>query len=332
MALALGLTGCLEDLPKPSNIVGLRVLAIQADRPEVAPGETVRLRALVVDSLNRPVTLHWFACVLPERSSGFFGGQQEAGFSGGGGYSAADVGTCTSVSVDTLGPSRFLGVGAEVELTIPADFLSPANVAVAYGLPADAQLPPEIVAGIATVAGVNMTVTLVATTGDATLEAFKRVNVSLAVPQNENPTDLAFRLALEESGVGPPPEGPVPPPSGGRCFVTPDGNPPAISEGRWWIDLLNVPEDPVDYPVILGGTGDNLFELVITEETYFYSFFSTHGVFQRDIIKSTGIPAVKWSLEGPFEGPVPIWIVVRDGRGGTSWCHDEMAVVSAPSP
>jgi hypothetical protein len=63
--------------------------------------------------------------------------------------------------------------------------------------------------------------------------------------------------------------------------------------------------------------------LTTNEETWFYSYFSTHGDFEREIVKSTGDAQVNWKLDAKEEGPVSVWIVVRDGRGGTAWCHSK---------
>ena len=43
------LMGCGPDLPQPSKVDSLRVIAMRAEPPEAAPGDTVVLDALVVD-------------------------------------------------------------------------------------------------------------------------------------------------------------------------------------------------------------------------------------------------------------------------------------------
>ena len=85
-----GLAACDTGLPKVYEIDGLRVLGIQAQPPEVAPGDTVMLTSLVVDPEERPLTLSWSACVLSERGTGAFGGGGETGEGGGSGTGDKD--------------------------------------------------------------------------------------------------------------------------------------------------------------------------------------------------------------------------------------------------
>ena len=60
LALALG---CSDDLPEPSLVANLRILGVQADPPEAAPGDEVALSALVLDTPDAgPSELVWIAC------------------------------------------------------------------------------------------------------------------------------------------------------------------------------------------------------------------------------------------------------------------------------
>ncbi len=70
---ALLVGGCSSDLPAASFIDKLRVLAVRAEPPEVAPGETTKLDLLAVEPLvpsvdggvPQPLTAVWLACALP---------------------------------------------------------------------------------------------------------------------------------------------------------------------------------------------------------------------------------------------------------------------------
>jgi len=60
-----------NDFDPASYVSGLRVLAVKAEPPEVAPGESSTLSALAVDTQGRAIGLHWFRCLelpLPGRS------------------------------------------------------------------------------------------------------------------------------------------------------------------------------------------------------------------------------------------------------------------------
>ncbi|HIN86280.1 MAG TPA: hypothetical protein EYN06_07355, partial [Myxococcales bacterium] len=88
------LFACRGDLPEPSLIDKLRVLAIRADMPESTPGSTIQLDALVIEPNGLEVSYEWYACFIPERGANFFGGGGPTGQSGGKGYSLEDPGSC----------------------------------------------------------------------------------------------------------------------------------------------------------------------------------------------------------------------------------------------
>lgn len=75
LALLLGCfillaTSCATDAPAPQELItSLRILAVRADPPDVAPGKPIKLSALVVTPDGSPVTQHWFACRNPSQSS-----------------------------------------------------------------------------------------------------------------------------------------------------------------------------------------------------------------------------------------------------------------------
>ncbi len=54
------LTGCIEDMEAISQVSKFRVLGIQADPPELAPGESTQIRALFADPQEKGVTVMWF--------------------------------------------------------------------------------------------------------------------------------------------------------------------------------------------------------------------------------------------------------------------------------
>jgi hypothetical protein len=71
-AIALALVaataaGCIHgDEEDAAHVVGLRVLGVQSEPPEVtAPGQTVALTAWAVDTLGRAIDVTWSACLLP---------------------------------------------------------------------------------------------------------------------------------------------------------------------------------------------------------------------------------------------------------------------------
>ena len=61
LSLVMFFLGC-DDLPYYEVIDKLRVLAVRADKPQAAIGETVTMDALVVTPNDRPVSLSWQLC------------------------------------------------------------------------------------------------------------------------------------------------------------------------------------------------------------------------------------------------------------------------------
>ena len=63
IAAALLWAGCTDNPDPPvSFVVGLRVLAISAEPPQVSPGGVTQVTALVVDTTGRPVEVRWSRC------------------------------------------------------------------------------------------------------------------------------------------------------------------------------------------------------------------------------------------------------------------------------
>jgi len=307
--------GCTPDFPDPSRVDKLRVLAIGADRPEVMPGETVQLSALVVNADGSDITYEWKACPLREQGRGSFGGGSGTAASGGGSYELESPGTCHDLELIEPMLVQDLGTSVTATVTIPEDILSDTSVGEYYGFGADG-LPELVLNAVKMIAGVNYTVGLRVRSGDQVIDSFKRINISLSPDPNHNPDNLAFDLRAKDteytgSDVGTSM-------GEGECLTVAGS---LDTNGRI-LRPLNLPENPPQYQVI-GGTSDpsEPFGLYDTEETLFYSYFSTHGTFDDRLTKSKGRSEVGWDFATSPTEPVHLWVVVRDGRGGTAWCH-----------
>jgi len=325
-----GLVACDQGLPKVYRVDRLRVLGIQAEPPEVAPGDTVTLSALVVDFEERAISFAWSACVLPERGSGPFGGGAETGASGGVGYGIDDGGSC--LEIKTVDPGLVIDLGNQEQalLTIPGDLLSDwSNIATAYGLPPDKPLPAEARQGLTDIAGVNMIITLEVRAGDDVLVALKRVNVSTAGEKNANPIDAVFHMTTVDDTQDAPVKAETP--ADGSCLTTEHGGLLSVVPGKHLITALNVPTDLVEYPVLSIGTTVDLVDILTTQETVYYSVFSTVGKFSKRVFKSGGTRRVRWSVKEDDVGDARLWVVTRDGRGGTTWCEQSI-LIEAPTP
>ncbi|HEX6837833.1 MAG TPA: hypothetical protein VF334_14735 [Polyangia bacterium] len=99
--------GCAQkaDLAAASFVDGLRLIGVQAEPPEAAPGDAIMLTAWVVDTLGRSVDVTWSACTLPSN------GTANAGCTDGSGNGLVGLGSglvlgavVPTVDAATLGP------------------------------------------------------------------------------------------------------------------------------------------------------------------------------------------------------------------------------------
>lgn len=326
VAMAAGtLGGCLDDLPSPTQIIGLRVMAITASAPEVAPGTTVLFTPLVVDTEERALTFRWSACVGTELPAGStvdpatIEDDRDCN-------QRLDAGDTTVID---------MGTGATAELTVPASFFDDPNViGEAYGL--GDSVPPELLPVIATLVGVNMRITMEVTAGDVILVTTKRIKVSLSPKPNTNPEPIAYFLRKKDEAAPIEPPTTWGPPADGKCFIGEEAAALQVGEGEWEILPLNVPTERESFQLIgISPDPDQPFQLLDDSETYFLSIFSRGGAFSDRNVKATPEafdPTIfEWKFEdAPETETIPVWIVTRDGRGGTAWCHSMLERAEAP--
>jgi len=136
------------DFDPASYVSGVRVLAVKAEPPELAPGESSTLTALNVDTEGRPVALVWYRCLvkpLPDRP-------------------IADE----CVTGDTPSALMAVGNGSPLDYTMPV---------VA---PADLGLPDST-------GGFYVPLIARATAGDSGLSFGYRLRLATGGPRNQNP-------------------------------------------------------------------------------------------------------------------------------------------------
>ncbi|MCC6621062.1 MAG: hypothetical protein IT385_07390 [Deltaproteobacteria bacterium] len=337
-SLALLGVACDDPLPEAWQVDGFRVLAVRAEPPEVAPGTTVELDALVVDPTGGPPPrMTWYACIMPEAGVGFFGGSSETSSSGGEGTPLSTDpygGSCAARALAGEPFTELLGEGPTATLEVPSDLLDDDRaLKQAYGLDEDLEIPAEVQFAFLGIAGVNYTVSLVTELpGGERLESMKRVNVSQESlvednARNLNPTDLAVHIAVAALDVTPPATAPTP--ADGACFTEPGFV--VVPGERYALNPINVPSPQTKYAVLLPGLGTGeAFEVRTTEETYFYAFFTTVGSLAKEDSKAPGEPRNTWRIPKSAAGTADLWIVLRDGRGGVSWCHSAVPIGAAP--
>jgi hypothetical protein len=290
--------GCEDTTFDPgSRITSLRVLAMQADSPYAAPGDTVTLEALSYDPLGRPINWAWAACENPATS---------------------DVEGCLAKVAEEAqnGSSPLIAQGEgldTLELTVPSTTLD--------------DLPPEAlpaamvgVVSIACPGAIEIEQSLVGLplrcmdeSGvelalDEYVIGLKRVFVR-SLDRNQNPAIERVTFDGEDW-----PEDEVkevdPCPTDGNefddcdvgkhalaAFVTPDSVESGVDEfGREYGEALVV------------------------------QYYATEGIFEFDV-RISDEPETRWVARSTASGSEhKLWFVARDNRGGVSWTQRRVRV------
>jgi hypothetical protein len=294
-AVASMLGACLQlpDFESGSIVKGPRVLAVVAEPPEIAPGEALDLSILVAGVEDRQgMRISWRAC---GSFDGFFGG-------GGAQYGEeqADEG-CGGGLAFELGE----GQTAQLPALLTADLFDNLDV-IAMTLGSD--LPEGIVEQIRSSVGIAFLVEATVRADGKLIRATKRVLISESPTPHSNPPPPSFKLGDQVIGSDADPM---------RCvradatpaIVAPDADielaPSAELPEESWLEMYNV----------INARG----ELLERKETAFYSWYTTAGELDSGTTKS---PLRNNIWHTPVEpGDYPLWVIVRDGHGGTSACE-----------
>lgn len=296
-------SSCLSipEFDEPSIVDRPRVLAIVAEPPEVAPGQTVELSAMLAAPTGediRDYPVRWSVCAAfftEIRGSQYGDEPQDQGC-------GPDAPSFGDGPVATLPGEVTAALFANLDLA-----------AEAFG----SLLPEDTVEAIRQEVGLPLLVEATVETEGRVVRAAKRVLVNGSGRSHRNPPPPSFELGGVAIGAV----------AGERfeCRAT-DGEPvrwPTGSEVELAPILIAGEEDPeLEYWVerypILNARG----EVVERAEKPFYSWFSTGGKFEQGV---TEAPLRNEIWKTPeLAGPTPLWLVVRDGHGGTSACMLEV--------
>jgi hypothetical protein len=298
-ALALACGACVElpDFERRSEVTGPRVLALVAEPPEARPGQDVALSLLLVEAQD--FTVRWRAC---------------AGFDGFGGaqYETEPDEGCGG------GTALPLGEGATATLSGAVSQALWENLALAEVILGNA-LPRGTIERVRTSVGLPFLVEADVMADGRRIRAVKRVLISERSDPHVNPPPPRF--ALGELAISAVPGEPF------ACAAE-GGERPVLAPGE---QLELVPE--------VGGDGeqepwlerysvlDLRGELTERDEVAFYSWFSTGGRLSEEITKSP-LRNELWRTPASA-GCHRLWLVVRDGHGGTSACGVDVTVGDA---
>ncbi len=310
---------CQRPLQPAQEVAELRVLGIRLDPPDARPGDEVTATALIVDEAGNDWTASWYACPVPISAADYF----SATFDPAGSF-------CDDYD-ETYGD--LVGSGDTATFTVPEGFLDDAaQLLEDEGFEdVDGSLD-QLMAFIGWHMRLNLVVERV--DGSDDIRAFKRVVVSGLGGQNTNPDPPAVHIRRDDNpGAANPVDVKADPPSDGSCVVDISPETTFVQDVKYILAPVNVPEVYEEYVQI-----DFLGETSVIEEEVWYSWFSTHRAFNQHVTKA-GSPDNRFEVGNPKAGdPVededgnqylPLWVVVRDGRGGTAWCSQNIPFVPA---
>jgi hypothetical protein len=298
----LALAGCGADFDPGSNVSSLRVLAVQADNPFAAPGETVRLSATSYDPAGRDVTWAWAECSNPASSS---------------------VDACLAEIAQTTietGALPLLGMGPgvdSVEVTIPTTALD--------GISPEAR--PNALTGVLSVAcpGTLEMGTSESTGGVLPFRCTDDSGVELGLHDNIVGIKRIFVRTTDRN------QNPV------IDGITFDGEPWAADDVKE-VDACDTDDFTFDD---CKGEGDHRIAALInpasfesgvdefgrdfTEELVI-QHYATEGIFEYEV-RIGELPETRWVARQSASGQeLRLWFVARDDRGGVTTAERRVRV------
>jgi hypothetical protein len=291
------LAACIEvpDFPDGNVVLEQRPLAIIAEPPEARPGQPVELSLMTSRPLEDAAGVQWRVC---GEYFSFSGGNQYGDGESGEGCGADDPAFATGARVQLPG---ILGAALFANLDLAREVLGGA-------------LPEGTIDLVRTRVGLPLLVEARFEHDDRILRATKRVLVSERTDGNANPPPPSFELGGEPVTV-------VDPEQPFAC-ATASGAVPVVDPGS---EVELAPQGKEEEPwleryQIIDARGD----LQNRTESAFYSWYVTGGDVDPGTSKTPDRDA-KWRT--PAEDACHrVWVIVRDGHGGTSACGVDVAV------
>jgi hypothetical protein len=306
LAALVGLTACSYDFDRASEVVDRRILGIQVEPPELVSGQpmpsSVQVRALVVDPRD-PLAVteaSWWYCTVPERAYAQGPGDGDA--------------RCPDTEATVLYAS------GEVPLS-----------AVSQSIPVPGEVADVLASGSAFTAP-QLQVQLKVHSEEGDLYGIKLVTVTARPNEGQEPNRNPVLQGLSLDGVDWPADTPVRlrygdcPDERKEGAEAPDGSRVTVCEHD--IEPL-FDEAAAQFFLERGISG----RLETHRERLRFSWFTDAGSFRndrtrqkdpRDPLPDNIGPKGEWREPPAKTERATIWIVVRDGRGGTHWERREV--------
>jgi hypothetical protein len=310
LALAGAFASCTPTFgDATSTVTAPRLLAVQAVPAEAAPGSAFAMTALYVgpEGTQDPSSIAWTICLLQKPL----------------GDPDPIAPACFADVSSGLSP---LGTGGSVSGTVPSnacELFGPESPPPAPGQPAARPTDPDATGGFYLPVSVE-------SDGDQWSAALERIacqpgGVTQAVftafsngyVLNQNPT-VASLASMDADG--------------GTAVIAPDapGAGPALTVSAGQRASLEVawPACP-SVPAACGGAETYLYvdptskQISTGRESMVASWYATAGTFDRDRVGRDGSDPATTADNGwtapTSPGPVHLWLVLRDARGGVGW-------------
>jgi hypothetical protein len=334
VAIAAGASGgCGFNFASPSVVVDRRILVIEVSPPEVIAGAalppSVGVAALVVDPTDpsAQAAFEWRTCAVAATTNG--GSGRGGGIRAGGGtnvggsllsngasQSGSSLTRCDAIDSTTLVQS---GSAALPALAVGAPF--PAEVAAALLSPSISALP-------------QMQVELRVDSSAGELYAVKAVTITGSLPPGQAPNTNPQIDSLQFDGLDWSASTPVnlaygACQSGAMTSVTDSTTGRKVSVCSHSVNpVVDASQSQFYFTQLADGSYQN------ETERLRFSWFTDGGSFDHETTSQpapgeSAAPnglATSWREPTSLQSPITLWVVVRDGRGGTSWQQREIVL------
>lgn len=311
MAAALAmLAGCGREFEPYWKILDFRVLAVRSSHPELRPGQTAEIDALTYTNLDQPISYRWEWCPFRTSARDKF----ECPLTAEELTEALQAGAAQNGGTPpNLPPLSFdLGTSDKAYFPYPANQQILRQYCESIQAFA-AEAPEEIAAAVPVVdceRGLDVSLRLVATSGDKEIVTGKRINLWLgaeAVNQNPKLVDMQIRPATREAAT----------------YLQAQGiewvQDPALDDGLWWVSMVrNTPLDihagvpfevralvdeiTVDIWTPPAPQGADVDYLPPEQEVIVYRWMTTAGAYDpSERIYKNGLNTLEQASVTPFE-------------------------------